>query len=210
MTRVTPSFLTPFTETTHSPQAVVHQTSNKSTLSSASNQGYTLLSPIYAVADFVTWLLQTIFCCFDYSERGRLRREFATFKESILDARDKCAPSIDTLYEDRYKKLDPVVQKALQNCASKLLAKQLEKRPQLKETSTAWQDKDAAEIAGQLDDLGVRFAQSAFNSTQPELAGLVNPPHNAGASSNPPTYYEDHAYALVLKLFAAVEKQLEK
>jgi len=210
MTRVTPSFLTPFTETTHSPKTIAHQTSNQSTLSSASSQGYTLLSPIYAVADFVTWLLQTIFCCFDYSEKGRLRREFTTFKESIIDAKEKCASNIDARYEDGYKKLDPAVQKVLQECAAESLTKRLAARTDLQASSEAWKDKDEEEKTRQLNDLGMRFSKNAFNATHPELVGLVNLPHSADANPSDPTSYEDLAYALLLELFAATEARLDK
>ncbi len=206
MTRIHSSFSA--TPTHHQPTATTihHQGSSSSTISSASNKSCSLLAPIYAVADFLTWLFQTIFFCFDYSEEGRLYRELVSFKETIIKAKDKCDPRIDLTYETIYEKLPKSTQEALQKSATAVLEARFNARPALLTDSTFWSNMDADAVTRKLTDLGERFAAHSFTATEPELAGLVNKPTESKIKAPP---YEDTAHEMLLEVFKGAEALLK-
>ncbi|NGX45841.1 MAG: hypothetical protein K940chlam2_01021 [Chlamydiae bacterium] len=209
MTRVNPSFQSPISPIASSPIVTAGQNSSQSTLSSSKNQGCSLLSPIYAVADFLTWLLQTIFCCFDYTEKGQLFREFVSFKAAITHAKEKCEPNIDRVYDDLYRELADSTKQVLQECSKMALEERLKERPQLMEGSASWKDlENETAIDGQLTFLGELFAKQAFDGGNVALANLINRPHTQGGNTTASIPYEDLAYAALFEIFKLAEARL--
>lgn len=200
MTRIDPSFQ-PNVAHLHTHITTPYQTHQQSSISSSKDEGCSLLSPIYALADFVTWVFQTIFCCcFDYSEKGRLSREFLSFVKDIKTAKEQDNPKLDVLYENGFKKLAPSTQQVLEDCAIELLKKRLEDREDLKRNDT-WKDQDEKARYETLAKLGKAFANNPFTSSDFELVALVNDP---GAKD-----YETQAYNRLLEVFKMAEARLK-